>query len=169
MTYEEYERFILNNFKNSIYTTDELEKTKLFLMLKKWYVENYKNEIKKYFEKNEIYNVYDLSTKFSYVCTLSDIEKVFYVENEKKIEELSTLSKEVFLLVQEYVNKKSINFTEEDYKKYYDRAKIIIENSEPLLKKIFETDYSEMILDLDYLLKKGNVDAYSFRTSRFLT
>ncbi len=168
MTYKEYEDNIKKKFIDCVNTTDEKLRFKIIQSLENWYQENYAKDVKEAFEKKDEVALISIVSDIDNVCSKPDYVKVKLTYNDESYNLLKKISQDIFSLVKESINKNNYSMTKDQYDKCLNDLKICKQNVSSLFKDDFDYLYSESILDLDYLLNKGNVKELSFRTSHYL-
>ena len=168
MTYQEYYAIVKERFNKSINTTDENLRTKILTSLENWYQKNYADKAKEACEKNDDITLINVSNDIEFICSKSDYLKVKLTYNDETYKKSDKISRDIFSLVKESIDKNEFTLTLEEYNKLLEELKGYKENISSFYKDDYAYLLSESVLDLEYLLNKGNVDSYSFRTSHYL-
>ena len=168
MTYQEYYATVKERFNNSVNTTDENLRTKILASLENWYQKNYADKAKDACEKSDDITLINISNDIEFICSKSDYLKVKLTYNDEAYNNSVKISRDIFSLVRESIDKNKFTLTLEEYNNFLRELEGYKENISILYKDDYDYLLSECVLDLDYLLNKGNVDSYSFRTSHYL-
>ncbi len=168
MTYQEYYAMVKERFNNCVNTTDDNLRSKILTSLENWYQKNYADKALDACKKNDDITLVSISNDIEFICSKSDYLKVKLTYNDETYNKGEKISREIFSLVRESIDKNEFTLTLEEYNKYLRE----LENYKDNISTLYKDDYayllSESILDLDYLLNKGKVDSFSFRTSHYL-
>lgn len=168
MNYDEYYNMIINIFYESIKVEDLELHNKVLDALINWYKKNYEMLLKKHFENEDEGSVVALTKEIKQVCNLNDYEKIQQIYECKQLDELNELSTKIFELIKQMKKNNNITFDQNEYKKILDKFNKIEEDFPNIIIDKFKNIKSECLLDLEFLLKKGNVENYSFRTYNYL-
>lgn len=168
MKYDEYYDMIINIFNDSIKVTDIELRNKIFNTLITWYKENYEMLLIQYFEKEEENAIITLTKEIKQICNLNDYEKIQETYECEQLDELNELSNKIFDLVKQMEKDNNINFSKEDYEIVSNKLNKIEKEFPKIIIEKFKNIKSECLLDLEFLLNKGNVKYYSFRTNNYL-
>ena len=101
------------------------------------------------------------------ICSLSDYRKFQEIYECPQLTEISKLSNKIFNLIKECKQRK-VSFDIKDYNYFINELNKYEQTFPKIIKNRFNEIKSECMLDLQYLLKQGNVDSYSFRTYNYL-
>ena len=164
--YSTYYNEIVNLFENSISTNNLSLKKKIMACLISWYHRNYESELHKCFDEKNEEKIYSISNRIKKVCSHSDYDIVQETYWCKEIDELNSVSNEIFMYVVKSITDKK--FPQIDFDGYDKKLKKIEELLPSIVKNKYKSIISECILDLDYLKKKGVVSCYSIRTYNYL-
>ena len=165
MKYDEYYENIKNLFLNSIQTTDNELKDKIYKTLLLWYSNNFEEDLKKYFEQGKEGKIFLVSNTISEVCKLNDLNKLKRTYKDPYFDELCDISNEIFRLA---TNLNDLEFTDNKYKEYLDKINLVKPKISPIFQTEVEHIVSECELDLKYLLNSGNVNYYSIRLNSYI-
>lgn len=168
MIYEEYYAIVRERFNNCIITNDDSLRSKILFSLESWYQKNYAEDAKEACEKNDDIALISISNDIEFICSKSDYLKVKLTYNDEAYNNSSKISKDIFSLVKESIDKNEFTLTKEEYDDIISKLKKYKQGVSRLYKDDYDYLFSESILDLDYLLNKGNVNSFSFRTSHYL-
>ena len=167
MTYDEYYDEIITLFKKSISMEDKDLYNKVFNCLIVWYQKNYEEQIKKYFQDENELAIINLSKKIYYICNLSDYDKLQEIYVCDELSKLEQLSNDIFELVKKS-HTTNVSFDEGTYNSFVQAINQLEKTFPKIIINKYNTIKSECMLDLDYLLNKGNVQSYSIRTYDYL-
>ncbi len=168
MTYDKYYNILIKRFEKCINCKDTNLKNKIFNALKKWYLENYENKIKQAIKDNNFSLVEKISEEIEFVCNKPDIIKLKLISKDDKFNQVQKISNDIFLMVKDGISNNKFTLTNDEYTKL---EKFLL-NAKNDISLLYQKDYqyhlSECLLDLSFLLNKGNVDFYSIRASKYL-
>ncbi len=168
MNYDEYYNQIINLFEEKIKTKDHELHDKIFDCLNNWYKSVYEDKIKFYFEDLNELAIINATKEIIKICESNDFDKIQSTYNCRELNNLDEISSQIFDLVKKTSRNEIINFNQSDYDNYINKLKEI-ESSFPLIIIAqFNKIKSECLLDLNYILKRGKVNNYSFRTYDYL-
>lgn len=168
MQYNEYYDMIIDLFRKSIKTKDASLYNKIFNTLINWYKNSYEADLINSFNAQNELRIANITKQIKKICEFNDYEKVQTTYQCDQLNELNKLSNQIFELVKESIKSKNVEFTELDYEKLMNKFKTIEQDFPKIIFNKFEYIRSECFLDLNYLLNKGNVQAYSLRTYDYL-
>ena len=168
MSYEEYYNKIINIFHNSIKTLNNELHTKIFNTLINWYKSNYEKLLLDYFEKKQENNIIMITKEIQKICDLNDYEKIQNTYQCVELDELNKISNVIFELVKQMIKNNNVDFKQSNYEEILNKFELLEIKFPKIIFKKFEFIRSECVLDLNYLLNNGNVQAYSLRTYDYL-
>ncbi len=168
MNYDEYYQIIENHFDNCINTEDEKLKGKIKHSLLNWYKRTYEEKAKEAcINKNDDILI-SISNDIESVCSKPDYIKLKLTYKDDSYEYAKMISFQIFEIVQKSINKNSFDFSQEQYNNYLEILKRVGSSISELYKDDYKWLLSESELDLNFLLNKGNVEEFSFRTKDYL-
>lgn len=168
MTYDEFYKMVIDYFNEHIDIDNKELKLKTLNSFIAWYNKNYQEEIKKCYEDNNQLRIINIAEYIKKVINLDreSFLKVIYID--ENYEEFLQLSKKIYDLAKEALFSNKFNLTIDEYNSF----KLELDKYEEKISVIFKNDYymhkSECYLDLEYLINKGNVNAYSIRIGLLL-
>lgn len=153
---------IVNELQSSISCDDAESRMSIFNNMYSWYMKNYAKKIKEACLNNDESKLKKYAIEIENICNLSDLDKLKFIFNDSKYNELVSVSNEIFERIK---NNKMI--TVEEYKKYVKK----INELESEINIIYENEckhiISECMLDLEYLKRNGNFEYYSLRFNKY--
>lgn len=167
MNYEEYYDNLIKTLNNSIDAENEIIRNKIFNFLLLWYKKNYEEKIKRCFDNKDENQIVNMTKEIQNICSLSDYRKFQEIYECPQLTEISKLSNKIFNLIKDCKQRK-VSFGINDYNYFINELNKYEQTFPKIIKNRFNEIKSECMLDLQYLLKKGNVDSYSFRTYNYL-
>lgn len=167
MSYDEYYQIIENRFNNCINTKDEKLKAKIKHSLLSWYKRTYEEKAKEACTNKNDEVLISISNDIETVCSKPDYIKLKLTYKDDSYEYAKMISFQIFEIVQKSIDKNSFDFSQEQYDNYLDILKQVESDISALYKDDYKYLLSESILDLNFLLKKGNVEEFSFRTEAY--
>ncbi len=141
----------------SINTDDSDEKDKIYKIIC-YYLE----------EMSKTTNNKDITRKINQICTMSDLDKIKAVYYDKELDNLKAYSGEIFEKTISFINNRNNGINQEEYDKYMLKLKLFRFKISDLFKAEVDFIYSECALDLNFLLKKKGLEAYSIRISNYM-
>lgn len=167
MDYNEYYEEVIRLFENKIQSNDNNLRMKILNCLITWYKKKYENILKKKFNEHSEIGIVNITKEIKRVCDMNDYDKLQEVYECEELIELERFSDKIFLLVQES-EEKEIVFNQDDYNNVINKLNDMEKMFPKIIINKFKKIKSECLLDLDYLLNKGQVESYSFRTYDYL-
>ena len=163
MEYEELYKYICDMIDESIDNKDSNEHKKIYDIIINWYKNNYEESLKNLLEAKKEKPLLGILKKIKEICLLNDSEKIIFCSMKDDIKEIIDISSEIYNLA---INNRWIN--EDTYNSYLNKINEIENNTSESYKNIFLHEKSESLLDLQYLLNKGNIQEYSLRISDYI-